>query len=57
MYGVISFMFVRKVGFERISISIRKLIGIGGKKGCIDEVVKVEIDIDKYKQDAYFYVI
>ena len=57
VYKTISFMFIRKANFEYISIPARKLIGIGGKKGRIDEIVKVEIDIDKYKQDVYFYII
>ena len=56
-YEIINSMFVRKADLERISILIKKLIGIGGKEDRIDEIVKVEIDIDKYKQDIYFYVI
>ena len=57
VYGVISSIFIRKANFKCISIFIRKLIGIRGKEGRIDEIVKVEIDIDKHKQDTYFYVI
>ena len=49
VYRIISFIFVREVGFECISIFIKKLIGIGEKEGCINKVVKVEIDIDRYK--------
>ena len=49
VYGVINSIFIRKTGFKYINILIRKLIGIRGKEGCIDKIVKVEIDIDKYK--------
>ena len=57
IYKTISSIFIRKADLEHISISIRKLIGIKGKKGCINEVVKVKIDIDRHKQDIYFYII
>ena len=48
IYKVINSRFIRKVGLERINISTKKLIGIGGKEGRISEIVKAEINIDKY---------
>ena len=57
VYEIINSMFIRKADLECISIPARKLIGIEGKKGCIDKVVKIEIDIDKHKQNIYFYII
>ena len=49
VYGVINFIFIRKTGFKYINIFTKKLIEIGGKEDHINKVVKVEIDIDKYK--------
>ena len=57
VYGAISFIFIRKADLKCISISIRKLIKIERKEGCIDKIIKVEINIDKHKQDVYFYII
>ena len=48
VYEMMSSWFVKKVGLEYISIFIKKLIGIGGKKGKISKIIKVEIDIDEY---------
>ena len=56
-YRAISSMFVRKAGLKHISIPTKKLIKIREKKGRIDKIIKIKIDIDKHKQDVYFYVI
>ena len=49
VYRAISSIFIRKTGLKHISIFTRKLIGIGGKEGRINKIVKIEIDIDRYK--------
>ena len=56
-YRIISSIFIRKTDFEYINISIKKLIEIEGKEGCINKIIKIEIDIDGHKQDIYFYII
>ena len=48
IYKIISFRFIKKTGFEYIDILIRKLIGIEEKKSCINEIMKVDMDIDRY---------
>ena len=48
MYKIISFRFIREIGLEYIDISTRKLIGVGGKKNCINKIVKINIDINRY---------
>ena len=47
-YRVINSRFIRKTGFEYINILIRKLIEIKKKKNYINEVIKVNININKY---------
>ena len=49
VYGAINFIFVKKVNLECINISIRKLIEIERKEGCINKIIKIKIDIDRYK--------
>ena len=56
-YGVISSRFIRKTGLECINIPVRKLIDIGGKEGYINKIMKIKIDIDRYQQDIFFYII
>ena len=56
-YGAISSIFIRKAGLEHINIPTRKLIGIRGKEGLINKIIKIEINIDKHKQNIYFYII
>ena len=50
-------MFVKKTSLKHINIPTRKLIGIRGKKSRINKIIKVKINIDKHKQNTYFYVI
>ena len=57
VYKIISFWFIRKINLECINISIKKLIGIKGKERKISEIIKIEINIDGYLQDIFFYVI
>ena len=57
IYKTISSMFIRKAGLKHINISTRKLIGIGEKKDHINKIIKIKIDIDKHKQNIYFYII
>ena len=49
IYETISSIFIRKADLKHINIPTKKLIGIRGKEGCINKIVKIEIDIDKYK--------
>ena len=48
IYKVISFRFIKKANFKCINILIKKLIGIEGKEGCINKIVKVDMDINRY---------
>ena len=57
VYKTINSIFVRKAGFKHINILIRKLIKIRKKEGRINKVMKIKIDINGHKQDAYFYII
>ena len=56
-YKAISSRFVKKTGLKCIDISIRKLIGIKEKKNHINKIIKINIDIDRYQQDIFFYII
>ena len=56
-YEVINSIFIKKINFKRINIPVKKLIEIKKKKSHIDEVVKVKININKHKQNIYFYII
>ena len=49
VYRIISFIFIRKTGLKCINISTRKLIEIKEKEDCINEIMKIEIDINGYK--------
>ena len=48
VYKIINSRFIRRTGFKCINIPARKLINIGKKESYINEIVKVEIDINKY---------
>ena len=48
IYKIISSRFIKRVGFEYIDILIRKLIGVKGKKNCINKVMKIDMNINRY---------
>ena len=48
MYRVINSRFIRRADFKHIGIPTRKLIGIEKKKGCINKVIKINININRY---------
>ena len=57
IYRAISSIFVKKTGLKRINIPTKKLIKIRKKKGRINEIVKIKININRHKQNIYFYII
>ena len=57
IYKTINSRFIKKTDLKYIGILIRKLIGVGGKKGYINKIIKINMDINKYQQDVFFYII
>ena len=43
--------FIRKINLEHINILKKNLMEIGKKENKISEVIKVEININKYKKN------
>ena len=57
-YGLINSRFVSQQSFERISITPRLISGFSASVHSeITEVVKVEVDTDGYKEEAFFYIV
>ena len=57
VYGAINSIFIKKTGLKHINIPTKKLIKIKKKKSRINKVVKIKININKHKQNIYFYII
>ena len=56
-YGVINEKFVRKHSLQRVPITGRDLLGIGGERTYVREVAEAQIDIDGHTETAYFYIL
>ena len=48
MYRIINSRFVKRAGFKYINIPIRKLIKIKEKEDCINKIIKIDININRY---------
>ena len=49
IYGTINSIFIRKTGLKYINIFTKKLIKIRKKENHINKIIKIKINIDKYK--------
>jgi predicted aspartyl protease len=57
-YGLINSRFASQQSFERIPIAPRPISGFSASvRSQITEVAKVEVDIDGYREEAFFYII
>jgi len=57
-YGLINSRLASKQSFERIPITPRPISGFSPSvRSQITEVAKLEVDLDGYKEEAFFYIV
>ena len=57
-YGLINSRFASRQSLQRLRISPRPIIGFNDLVNSqIYEVAKMEIDLNRYKDEAFFYVV
>jgi hypothetical protein len=57
-YGLVDSRFASRQGLQRIPIAPRPIVGFNDSTNSrITEVARMEIDLDGYREDAFFYVV
>jgi predicted aspartyl protease len=57
-YGLIDSRFASRQNLQRVQITPRPIVGFNDSTNSqITEVAKLQIDLDGYKEDAFFYVV